>query len=152
MDVTSYQESSWTANCPPSTFRSLTPVIYNPCDARVTKSDWTQMCKELSAKECCTTKLLWQLDVLSMHTWGCHLKSCIIWQNVPGEVAVLWSVLSQAIIQHNGSRLVSMLFDLPLCAKLSKVWCVDEEVRVPSMSHNGAWHPCSLHASVSPAG
>jgi len=34
-----------------SVFRSLTPVIHNPCDARVKKSDWMQMYKQNTAKE-----------------------------------------------------------------------------------------------------
>jgi len=52
------------------------------------------------------------------------------------KVAVFWSALSQEISQYRGSWLESRQFDLPISATLSKACYGDEEVRVPSMSHN----------------
>ncbi len=49
--VTIDQEQSWTANSLPSAFRSLTPVVHNPCDARVNNYDWIQMYKQNTVEE-----------------------------------------------------------------------------------------------------
>ena len=52
--------------------------------------------------EHCTTKLLWQMIVLVMHNWWCHLKRCIAWPNVLEKVAVFQSALSQKINKIGG--------------------------------------------------